>query len=549
MTTLPMMMATTAASLTVSIATASQNADLNNDGVVNSTDLVLLASNIGTCHGECPTDLNNDGVTDASDALDLMKLWGPVPNFVPQEDSQDQATEATETRDPNRDMSWQGQAPVLLDSIYYDSYRELSGRGGESMWGPANEYNQGEFTQAWASSNNINVQPMIYGAVDYDNDGSLSGEDKEIFANWINQSLPADYSGPICLDLEGQWWAMLDSSNQAVVDVAINAYLEQLAYAKTLRPNAKIGFWGFPKKSHTKVGSTTASVQRLVDACTALFPDVYEHNPVGNDSVRLQAHVARVIEMVQGEAPVYAQAFPRFKTSANGLGNYHNKDEFMRDQVQSALDAVWTDANGTDHHVNGIAIWDAYSFVATYTEGWSEMTLEQRKAEWNVVDNFHVELLTGMKALVEAASGTENTQIATSTEEANEVQTTNVITAAAAPKTKRPAQLTRTVKKANPTVTFVKASSTNTKSAYRSARSSWTQSRRTFASAMRKYSKGSRQYNSAYAAYKQAQEEMRAAAQAYRSSRTSNRTARATMNQAKEQMKTVSSKTTMVASK
>ena len=32
----------------------------------------------------------------------------------------------------------------------------------------------------------------------------------------------------------------------------------------------------------------------------------------------------------------------------------------MRDQVQASLDAVWTDANGKDHRVNGVAFWDAY---------------------------------------------------------------------------------------------------------------------------------------------------------------------------------------------
>ena len=115
---------------------------------------------------------------------------------------------------------------------------------------------------------------MAYAGFDWNEDGEFTEEDKVNFAAWIEQSVPADYDGPICLDLEAEWWPMLDSQSQVVVDVALNFYLEGLEYAQSLRPNAKIGFWGLPKKSHTNPEIPTASIQRLLDASTAIFPDV-----------------------------------------------------------------------------------------------------------------------------------------------------------------------------------------------------------------------------------------------------------------------------------
>ena len=86
MTTLPLMLAKTATSLIVSFAPAtSPIADFNDDGVVNSSDLVALTSTLGlTCEGNCPTDLNLDGLVDTSDLMILVEQWGSVPNWQPQ---------------------------------------------------------------------------------------------------------------------------------------------------------------------------------------------------------------------------------------------------------------------------------------------------------------------------------------------------------------------------------------------------------------------------------------------------------------------------------
>lgn len=53
-------------------------ADLNCDGVVNVSDLLMLLSAWGGCprDNDCPADLNNDGVVDVSDLLMLLANWG-----------------------------------------------------------------------------------------------------------------------------------------------------------------------------------------------------------------------------------------------------------------------------------------------------------------------------------------------------------------------------------------------------------------------------------------------------------------------------------------
>ncbi len=52
--------------------------DLNCDGVVDVSDLLILLSNWGTCppDGECIGDINEDGTVDVSDLLILLSNWG-----------------------------------------------------------------------------------------------------------------------------------------------------------------------------------------------------------------------------------------------------------------------------------------------------------------------------------------------------------------------------------------------------------------------------------------------------------------------------------------
>jgi len=57
------------------ITTAPCPEDLNGDGMVNLTDLLILFAAWGACD-ECPEDLNGDGVVDIADLLLLLNAWG-----------------------------------------------------------------------------------------------------------------------------------------------------------------------------------------------------------------------------------------------------------------------------------------------------------------------------------------------------------------------------------------------------------------------------------------------------------------------------------------
>lgn len=52
--------------------------DLNNDGVVDASDLAVVLAAWGPCPvaPPCPADFNNDGVVDASDLASLLAAWG-----------------------------------------------------------------------------------------------------------------------------------------------------------------------------------------------------------------------------------------------------------------------------------------------------------------------------------------------------------------------------------------------------------------------------------------------------------------------------------------
>lgn len=52
--------------------------DLNADGIVNVSDMLLLLGDWGACpaKGACPADLNDDGNVNVSDLLQLLANWG-----------------------------------------------------------------------------------------------------------------------------------------------------------------------------------------------------------------------------------------------------------------------------------------------------------------------------------------------------------------------------------------------------------------------------------------------------------------------------------------
>lgn len=58
-------------------------ADLDGDGLVNSTDLSELIASWGTCN-QCPADLTGDGSVDAFDLAELLSNWDSTPEPLPE---------------------------------------------------------------------------------------------------------------------------------------------------------------------------------------------------------------------------------------------------------------------------------------------------------------------------------------------------------------------------------------------------------------------------------------------------------------------------------
>ena len=130
---------------------ANNSADLNYDGTVNTADLLLLTSNVGSaCDGHCPTDLNNDGVTNSSDLLILMQQWGSI-NISTEGETGNNTSEETQEEETHEhgDSTWNTDAPILLDAVYYDQLA----RSAERI-ALGEELNEGELTRAWCDQNN-----------------------------------------------------------------------------------------------------------------------------------------------------------------------------------------------------------------------------------------------------------------------------------------------------------------------------------------------------------------------------------------------------------
>ena len=55
------------------------NLDLNNDGLVNVMDVLILIAEWGECN-QCSADINEDGYVQIQDILILIGAWGPCPD-------------------------------------------------------------------------------------------------------------------------------------------------------------------------------------------------------------------------------------------------------------------------------------------------------------------------------------------------------------------------------------------------------------------------------------------------------------------------------------
>lgn len=293
-----------------------------------------------------------------------------------------------------------GAVTSLLDGIYYDMLSRSAERAER-----AERLAQGAKTIAFNESNGNQVLPYCYGGgVDWNADRVYTDEDRASFTEWLDENIAEDYDGPLVLDMEGQWWHDMETaSSQAEMDLIIDFYLEGLEFAQSIRPNAQIGYWGLPKKHRTKEDYSGPTMERLLLAQGAIFPDTYENNPGGNDYERLSGHIRDTIRIVGGRIPVYPQMSPRYKLS--GMVSYcgqHENEEILRDQASAILDAAWEAPDGSTCGVAGVAMWDAYIYAKNcYEEDWYALDDDEVSVMWNAIDEWHLGLYQEFASLVQ----------------------------------------------------------------------------------------------------------------------------------------------------
>jgi len=384
--------ATTACLTSTGMTFAAVDGDSTQDNKVDIADLLDVVSNINlTCPAApkaCLTDFDQSDRTDVADLLTVLTNWGAVGS-----ETQDTASDSPSSSAERL----VGPEPVLIDSIYYDSYSRVESRAqlGESL-------DQGWRTRGHNGMKGVDVLPYCYGGgVDQDADNHYSDHDLEQFEAWLDANIPHEYEGPVVLDMEGDWWPMMDHANQATMDEIIDFYIQGLEYAEAMRPNAKFGYWGLPKKGMTAASYTGPGVDRLLQRSGAIFPDTYESNVGGNDAVRMQAHIESCLEKAQGQVPVYVQMNPRYRDQQlGGWRHFHTNEEMIRDQAQPSLDARWTDVKGNTHRIAGLGLWDAYVYVKQFTPEWYDLSTEEISALWDEVDAIHHSMYQDLKALV-----------------------------------------------------------------------------------------------------------------------------------------------------
>ena len=146
---------------------------------------------------------------------------------------------------PSRSM--RDRIPSCSDGVYYDANSRHVSR---AQLGVA--LDQGWRTRSQNVQAGIDVLPYAYGGgVDFNADMLYTSADLASFEAWLDEHVPEHYTGPVVLDMEGEWWAEMSVANPEQMEEIMDFFIQGLEYASAIRPNAKFGYWGLPKKHMT----------------------------------------------------------------------------------------------------------------------------------------------------------------------------------------------------------------------------------------------------------------------------------------------------------
>jgi len=234
---------------------------------------------------------------------------------------------------------------------------------------------QGQNTIAYTSAQGITRVPMAYhGGVDRDESGEISQKNIERFSAWVQETLPSEYCGPVVMDYESPWWGELNaqSISPEKLQEILSVYTKGVRVAKGTMPQAQWGYWGLPtlRNTNEKWLGQGLSIEELTTQCAALYPDIYDSTPNSSQAKSTRKHISRALELANGEIPVYVYTFPRFTGQGGDHSLFIPDKEFLA-QANAAMQAVWVDANGVQHRIQGIILWDSYKY--SDSSNWSEL--------------------------------------------------------------------------------------------------------------------------------------------------------------------------------
>ncbi|HIB51357.1 MAG TPA: hypothetical protein EYO40_08845 [Phycisphaerales bacterium] len=104
-----------------------------------------------------------------------------------------------------------------------------------------------------------------------------------------------------------------------------------------------------------------------------MYPEVYDCSKGEDLSKQVERHISTVLKEAAGNVPVYVFVSPRYCGENGDRSNFIPDKEFLR-QANAALKACWIDANGVQHRIKGIILWDTYG----YTESSAWLELDQK---------------------------------------------------------------------------------------------------------------------------------------------------------------------------
>ena len=162
-----------------------------------------------------------------------------------------------------------------------------------------------------------------------------------------------DSDAMIVLDLEGEKMIELNrTTDQQMIDKIINSYIAIYDFVKSQRPNATIGYYGYPFRDYwNRNDEWRARNERLLPLFArvdALFPSVYDFYVDGKD-VKAASDRAYVIENVEEslrlaadfDIPVYPFIWHRYHDSNKEKAlQFIDEDEFA-DHVEAIAAAEY----------------------------------------------------------------------------------------------------------------------------------------------------------------------------------------------------------------